>query len=249
MNTRCPSDLALEALLLAPRAERSSGHVATCEACKARLAQMELEGQEFRRFVYPATVDRIEEAARRKPWWRTWRALALPVPALAAAAAAILFVVPTDQPAPGYVGFKGDDLALTVFARSGNAEAQVIADGGAVNPSAALRFRIRAASPCQLVVLSIDAAGAVSRLDGGGSAGVPVGSGQHDLPGGAELDGTTGPERIFAVCTPGSIDPEALQRQLREQAGTGPDAIRALRALSGLPQGARQSTTLIEKRP
>ena len=69
MTARCPSDLALERHLLDPAASPLLAHVEACPTCRERLARMEADGADFRRFVFPATIERIEDAtapARRR---------------------------------------------------------------------------------------------------------------------------------------------------------------------------------------
>ncbi|MGC3997559.1 MAG: DUF4384 domain-containing protein [Anaeromyxobacter sp.] len=239
--TRCPSELALEAHLLQadPAVE---AHLAGCARCAARLAGMERDGDTFRREVFPATVDAVTGADRRpqRRWW-----LLAPL-AAAAAAAALVLVVPR-QPPDDYVGLKGGDLTLGVWL-DGAKGARAVVDGEGVPAAAGLRFRVRAAGPCRLWLLSIDAAGQVSRLypasgEGGGEV-----DGVQELPGGVVLDGKAGPERLFAICTPGPLPwPEVAQAA--RGAGAGAGAVREARRLEGLPSGAWQATVLVEKRP
>jgi hypothetical protein len=247
MTTPCPTDLALERHLLDPVASPQASHVAACPSCRARIARMEEDGERFRRFVFPATVDRIEEAARRRPA-RWWIALLAPVPVLAAVVAVVLAVRPVG-PAEDYLGLKGaGGLGLTAFARDASGP-RAVPDGGSVPASAALRLRVRASAPCRLFVLSLDARGAVSRLDAGGAEGFPLEAGQHDLPGGVELDGAGGPERLFAVCAPAGLAWPEVERAGRAAAEGGAGAVRGASRLGGLPAGAAQATLLLEKSP
>jgi hypothetical protein len=247
MTTRCPTDLALERHLLEPAASPVAPHLAACEPCRARLARMEEEGERFQRFVYPATVDRIEEAARRRPA-RWWIAVLAPVPVLAAAVALVLVVRPVG-PGGDYLGLKGaGGLGLTAFVQAAGG-ARTVPDGGAVAAAAALRLRVRASSPCRLFVLSIDARGAVSRLDAAGREGLALEAGPHDLPGGVQLDGAAGPERLFAVCAPAGLAWPELERAGRAAAAGGAGAVRGTSRLGGLPAGAIQATLLLEKAP
>ncbi len=247
MTNRCPTDLALERHLLDPAASPLTEHVAACDPCRARLARMAEEGERFRRFVYPATVERIEAAARRRPV-RWWIAVLAPVPALAAMVAVVLAVRPVG-PTADYVGIKGaGGVGLTAFVRDAGA-ARELHDGGAVAASGALRLRVRTTAPCRLLVLSIDGGGAVSRLDGGGADGLRLGAGQHDLPGGVELDGQGGPERLFAVCAPAGLAWPEVERAARAAAAGGAERVRGATSLAGLPVEAAQATLLLEKTP
>jgi hypothetical protein len=248
MSARCPSDLALEEHLLAGAKSQVTQHVTGCEHCRQRLLRMEREGEDFRRFVFPRTIERIEAAAERRPR-RNWLRMLLPVPAMAAAAAAVLLLVRPAAPPDDYVGIKGaGDLGLTVFTQSENGGPRVLADGAQVAAGASLRFRVRSAAPCRLVVVSVDGDGNVSRLDPAGAEGFPLSAGGEDLPGGVQLDGKAGPERVFAVCGP-ELTPETAVDAARRVASGGAVAVRSASVLRGLPSGATQATLLIEKTP
>jgi hypothetical protein len=245
---RCPSELMLEEHLLDPSRSGLARHVAACAPCGARLARMEREGEEFRRFVFPRTVDAVTAAATapRRPRWSRWLAVALPAGGLAAAAAAMLLVVP--QPPSDYLGAKGAPLSLQVWV-GGDAGARAVADGGAVPAAAALRFQVRAARPCRLWLLSVDGRGEVSRLyPPRGDTGADMQTG-GTLPGGAVLDGLSGPERLFAVCSPGPLPLDELERAARAAASGGDEALRRASRLTGLPEGSAQATLLLEKGP
>src|SRR5512139_1521309 len=133
MTTPCPSDLALEAHLLDPAASRLGGHLAACPSCSARLAAMERQGEDFRRFVYPATVEKVEAAAGRPRRRFLW--LLAPAPVLAAALAVVL-LRPAPGPDEGYLGLKGGPggLGLTIFT-PGDGLARPLADGAHVPAS------------------------------------------------------------------------------------------------------------------
>lgn len=246
MTARCPSDLALEAFLLQPERSPLREHLDACAPCRTRVARMEAEGEEFRRFVFPATVAAIEEAAR--PRRSRWAFLLAPVGALAVAAAALL-VVRTGPAAPpaDYVGTKGGGgggLALGVYVGAEDG-ARLVVDGDPVPAAGALRFKVTAASPCRLWIVSVDGAGQVSRLfPPEGDRAEPRGAGE--VPGGARLDGQVGPERLFAVCA-GEAHGWDDVRRAASAAGAGPDAVRRAHALGAPLADAPQSTLLVEK--
>jgi hypothetical protein len=247
MSAACPSDVALERLLLERGEPEVRSHAERCPECARRLAAMREEGEAFRRFVYPSSVERIEDAARRAPRRRVLLAL-LPVPLLATAAAVALVVVPRPQ-TPDYLGLKGGDgVGLTLFA-PGGAAPRILADGAEVGPRATLRFRVRTSAPCRLFLLSVDGAGEVSRLDGAGPDGLALTAGQHDLAGGVQLDAGPGPERFFAVCVPGGTRAAEIERAAQAVGREGEAGVRRGKRLNGLPTGAIQATQLVEKRP
>lgn len=241
--TRCPTELELEAYLLGAAGARLAPHVEGCARCRDQLEEMRRQGEEFRREVYPRTVDTVVARAGRRGAPR-WLLVAVP---LAAAAAVLLYV--RTAPPPDYLGVKGGSLslALTVFVHDGEA-ARAVADGQPVPAGAALRFEVRPAAACRLWIVSVDGAGQVSRLfPPSGEAASVAGAGA--LPGGAVLDGRAGPERIYAVCTPGSLSLPAVERAARAAAAGGDRGVRAAGALDGLPREATQATVLLEKRP
>jgi len=238
----CPSDLRLEAHLLDAHASGLAPHLEGCAGCQARLRRMEAEGEHFRRFVFPATVDAVVDAARparRTNWFAAF------VPAAAAAAAGFLVFL-SPAPPSDYVGRKGDALGLTVFV-GGPAGARAVEDGARIPAASALRFQVRSAAPCRLWIISVDAGGQVSRLyPPWGDEGAEVRS-ASPLPGGAVLDGRPGPERVFAVCTAQPLRLQDLELAGRAVASGGGDGVRRARQLDGLPPGALQASLLLEK--
>ena len=241
MSGRCPSELALEQHLLAPGTSKIAAHVQGCARCEARLAVMARQGEEFNRFVFPATLDAVV-APQRAPWLR-WLFVAAPV---AAAAGVLLLVLrPAAEPPPDYTGSKGAQLSLTIYG-AGPDGAQELTSGAAVRTEASLRFRVRAARPCYLWLLSIDDGGQVSRLyPRDGIAGAQV-QGAVEPPGGAVLDGRAGVERFFAVCSEAPLAFEAVERAA-VLVPRGPAGVRGAGRLAGLPAGVSQASVLLEK--
>lgn len=235
-----PSELKLERHLLDPSRSPVQEHVASCGNCQARLAQMEKQGEDFRRFVYPATLDNV---TRPRFHFNALRALWLAAPA--AGLAAVLLMartgpatdVPTgpvaDGPTRTYIGTKGAPVKLTVYAALPSGP-RLVDDGAPLPASASLRFRVNAAEPCDLSLLSVDGSGQVSKLY------TQKVQGDLTLPGGVRLDGKAGPERFFAVCGPGYAQVEEGARQVG-------DAVRQIRVLPGVD--APQTSLLIEKTP
>lgn len=244
---RCPSDLELERLLRRPAGLEE--HLFGCPRCAARVAELRRLGDEFEREVLPATVEAVVFASAAPR--RSGRALRWAVPALVAAAAALVVALRAGGPPGDYLGVKGPGLSLVVYAQ-GAEGARALLDGQAVGAGAGLRFEVRPGRSCDLFVASVDAAGQVSRIfPPAGPAGLSVKAGAAlALPGGAVLDGRPGPERIFAVC--GCGDEPITWADVARAAGAvgaGEARVRAARALPGLPGDALQATLLLEKRP
>jgi hypothetical protein len=239
--TSCPSDLTLEAYLVEPERSPAAAHVHGCPSCQARLAEMRRAGEEFQREVYPATVARVVDEGAR-PRRGRWMIVAVP---LAAAAALVAFLVLRDR-APGSPRV---ELAVYLEAPAGVRE---VSNGAEVPADASLRFRVSPSSPCSLWLLSVNAEGEIVRLypprgDAAAEAVVhPPGRG--DLPTVSVLDGRSGPQRIFAVCTPTRVPWNTVRQAAAQEVGKGADAVRSFRRIERLPQGAIQTTLLIEKR-
>jgi hypothetical protein len=193
-----PSDLKLERYLVDPERSAIASHVGACDRCQGRLSAMRHQGEDFRRFVYPATVDSVTRP-RRNPLRALW--LLAPAAGLAA-----VLLIARPGPTPDYVGTKGEGLALTGYAALPSG-AKAVNDGETVPASAALRFRVRSAQPCSLTLFSVDSEGNVSKLI---SRDV---RGDVTLPGGVQLDGKAGPEKFFAVC---AADPDTVEQAARK---------------------------------
>jgi len=244
--TRCPSDLELEAMLVG--AAPIAGHVRLCAACAARLSEMRRLGEEFERDVFPRTVEAVIAGAARR---RLWRPFVWAAPLAAMAAALVLFFSRGVVPPGSYLGVKGPTLSLEAYVQTASG-ARPVAEGEVVEAGAGLRFEIRAARACHLWIVSADSSGQVSVIyppaDPNGAqvaAGKPMA-----LPGGAVLDGRSGPERFFAVCAPPGVptDLASVDRAARS-VGPGEDRVRATRKLPEIPPEALQATLLVEKRP
>jgi len=239
--TRCPCELELEEHLLGGGPSAVVRHLDGCERCRTRLKEMQRLGEEFRREVFPATLEAVLRSSRRRrpPGW-----LASLVPLSALAVAVVLLVV---RPSSPHLGVKGGLLGFSVFVQAPSG-VRAATDGEAVPAGAALRFAVRPTRPCRLWVVSVDAAGQVSRLyPASGEEAGRVASGP--LPGGALLDGRPGPERIFAVCSVEPVSLDAVEEAVKSAAPGGEEAVRAARSLAGLPASTLQETLLLEKQP
>lgn len=245
--TACPSDLVLELFLLDPPRAGIAPHLDACPGCAKRIARMRLEGEEFHRFVFPATVGAVEEALSTPRL--DWRRIFAPAGALAAAAvAAVLFFMIPAEPHPDYEGVKGPGMLLSVFANGDDPDCAV-AEGEAVHADAQLWFRVSPATQCWLWIMSVDASGQISRLYPPPGTSPQLRS-SGDVPGGVKLDGQAGPERVFAVCAPDQgMTWDEVKAAAAEAASGGADGVRSARNLGGSLAGTYQATVLLEKRP
>lgn len=235
----CPTDVELESLRLhEPEGRRHAAHAGRCPACAARLAWMEEAERTFHERVFPATAGALPPARPARPRWRD----AL-FPSLAAAAAVLVAALVPAPSTDGYVGRKGTGGAIEVWVDDPGGPRR-LADGDRVHPGDSLRFVARA--PGRTVsVLTVDALGQVSVLYPTGQDAPPPASGV--LPRGAVLDGTLGPERVFAVFLAPGARVEDVARSARAAFGDGGAA--RVRAARRLPLGAEQDSLLLEKVP
>jgi hypothetical protein len=242
----CPSPVVLDQYLLTPSSVAAREHIESCESCRARLAQLRDQDERFVRFTLPETLDAVIDAAAPKRWSRR---LVWLLPAVAAAAALLVVMVQRPAPAPGYLALKGDALTMHLFVEAPKG-ARELSEGERVGADARVRATIQINRPCWLWLLSVDAAGQVSRLyplddDGGRRIGA-----SGPIPGGAQLDGLAGPERLIAVCAPEPLSWAVLdasaRRTFREASS---HRVRSIRLLEGLPEGTLQASTLLEKAP
>lgn len=239
------SEFALERFLLQPAAGTQS-HLDACARCAARLAEMKKQGDEFLQYVFPATVEKVEQAAERGLSRFRWFQLLAPASAAAAALMVLLLVKPAPMEIYGEKGGPGS-IGLGVFL-NGDGGARVAREGEEVAANAAIRFRIQPSAPCHLWIVSVDASGQVSRLfptEGDGGALVAT---RYEVPGGAVLDGKPGPERVLAICTQAPIFYATLERIVQTAMARGEPAVRGNRAIGGLPEGTSQASILLEKR-
>jgi hypothetical protein len=231
----CPSELALEVFLLAPGRSRLTPHIETCPGCAERLARMREEGEEFRRVVFPQTVEAIEDAFVKRRL--DWRRVFAPAAALAAAAVAatVLLIVPSHQQHRGeeYVGAKGPGMTFAVFANGDDPDCAV-EEGEAVKADAELWFSVQPSTECFLWVMSVDASGRISQVYPPPGA-PPERRTTGKVPGGFRLDGQEGPERVFAVCAPTQEMSWEEVKATADVASGGADQVRAARTSRGEP--------------
>jgi hypothetical protein len=165
----------------------------------------------------------VRAAADRQGRSRDARPALLALPALAAAAALALVVVPggdTDR-------LKGADTApaLEVFVDTKAGPAPLVA-GAAVRAGEVLQLRLVPRGARYGVVVSLDGRGAVTRhFPDGGDTALPAASAA--LPFSFELDDAPGFERFFLVTSEGPLDAATVERAVRDlarrpQADTAP---------------------------
>ena len=237
---RCPSDLRLEEYLLDPESSGLASHVNSCETCRGRIARMNAEGEEFRQYVFPATIDAVVAAsAPRRPNW-----LGLILPVAATCAAALLFVVKPVAP-EAVLAAKGEVLKLQVLA-STPAGVQPVANGALVPPGTPLQIQVESTVACRLKLMAADCEGHVTVLHPPAGEESTLVTKTRPAVIQAVLQGDEGPERVYAVCSKEPLPLLALAVNLKDQSTGDDDRVRRAARISGLPPGTLQATLLVE---
>ena len=191
-----PSPLALD---LAALEGRALEHVEDCVVCRERMRLAEADRAYFVANVLPRQLP----TRRRSMLW-------IAAPVLAAAAAFVL-LKPRPEPA---LGIKGGPT-LQIYARHGEQVTQ-LQDGMPLAPGDAIRFVLRGAAKQHVLIASIDAAGvATVYYPFGGTTSARVDEPVLEVPGSVILDGTRGPERVYALFSRAPIEAAPILAALR----------------------------------
>jgi hypothetical protein len=240
-----------------PDRERAQAHLAACLVCrKERDARVEdgahFDGEVFRRTL-PAVLGRAATAP--VPMRRRWTSASFTTGMMLAAAAVLALWVrgnraTNDRADPAAdVQTKGS-FELLVYARHRGAIKTLDRYDQTVHPGSELRF-VLAGTPADMrfaVIASVDAKGVVSvyfPYQGTTSAEVPR-AGRWEAPGSIVLDGTLGPERVFAILSPQPLATAAVRSALDALVQGGPDAVRDNATLD-LPGTKQQSFLLLKE--
>jgi len=246
-TSRCPSDLALEQHLALPtrRSAATQPSAPTAAGGSPPLAPSARASSAASR----PTCQEDRAPARRgddRPSRLSVLAREAGGLAVVSGLAALLAVVVTTalrDPVGPQVQVKGSPLVVHVR-HAGQVRAAT--DGETVEAGDALRFTLSCES-CRVVVLSIDSRGTISRLAPvQGEAPIAV-TGTTTLPGSAELDDVSGPERIFAVLGDDRLTWSAAEEAARRLIAAKP-GVQSLREAGqlGLP-GTREASLLLER--
>ena len=188
-------------------------HLAGCESCQTKLAELTLEQASFEQQIsferFAGGVERASRVPSRPPPRAIWFG---GITGLAAAAALAMVAF---GPRPGQLGpeplpsasgarntLKGDGLGvdLRVAGPDGRQHSVPTSEPAALEAGARIRIGVRTLAPRYLVALSLDEQGEVSLLypNGNESLALPAGPTTTYLPGSLEFLGQ-GQERVFVL--------------------------------------------------
>ncbi len=202
-------------------------HVDGCGACSARVAAMQAARSAFLRRRTPtefarSVMGKLRTSSARPKRPRRFLRVA---PYVLAAASLVLVCIRLTAPSAGTIRLKGSSR-LDVFVRR-NGHAQALHDGEALMPGDQLAFAYTIPDARNLLLLSIDDSGIVTRyFPRDASTGSHLGPAlRAQLPMGVELDAHRGEERLFALFSRDAIDEAktraALERALRDAKSSG----------------------------
>jgi hypothetical protein len=218
----CPSRFSLVRMLAgdlqADEREELSRHLEQCPSCNRKLGEMQANVSlyaENKEQHLARLRSRLSRQPGRAPARLSWLRLAPVGGALAAAAAILLFLVPSlerkeSRPPAADIRFKGS-MAFEVVARRDSRQFRV-QQGARLLPGDALRFVVTVGSPGYLTVFSIDASGSISAFYPDSDPAqdkAPLSldrPGQHELEGSVILDRSRGDECLAVVFSSESFD-------------------------------------------
>ncbi|MEM6531139.1 MAG: hypothetical protein AAF654_00880 [Myxococcota bacterium] len=170
--------------------------LATDDAAQAALADLEREQREFEAKI-PYAAFRIEHERRkhkgpaaRPAWWLGFGGM------LAAAAVALVMVVSVDETNEGYVGLKGDGVALSFHVLGPGGTTTPGLTGQELRPGDTIQLSYDATGQTHGALFGVDGTGAVTVIWPEGEAMAPL-TGNFDFS--LTLDDTPGRERFVAV--------------------------------------------------
>lgn len=212
-----------------------AAHLGACPACAARVSAARTDD------ALP-----VPPRARRSPAAIRWAPALGAALALAAGLALWLRYPPGEGPArPPFVA-KGPGLALEVYADRG-ATAEQLGWNSAVHPGERLGFRVRTGVAGRVLVVGVDAAGAVYPCwpADGVAATLEPRDRPDDLPAAVRLDDTPGAERLVAIRCAQPFSVDGIAGTLVDRASSvGPDA-----RLAEIVPGCAQDEVRVEREP
>lgn len=198
-------DLLLLSALSADEANAAKQHLDDCPHCKQRWQELNEDKQRFEQFVFARTLPKVEarlQTERQGFFARFKLQILIPVVGMAAAAALVMATPGTQNEDDLYVGIKGGQPSLDVFAVRGAGGPFQVTPQTKLQPSDRIRFVVNPAGARYLIVASRDGAGVFSVYHPfGAQQSQPVAE-KHakvELPGAVELDATLGTERVVAA--------------------------------------------------
>lgn len=222
-DARHPPALSLERYAFDPpgthRDTPLERHVLGCDGCRETVRVFQAERRAYL-LLHPAQRALASVTTSRRPlvarWW-----LSLGSGLAAAALAVLLIWVRGTADVTDPVRLKGKAPSLEVHVSRGGAPATPWEPSRPVEPGDLLKFRVTPPADGYVVLLDVDARGAVEAWYGD-DGGVRVKGGEATLlPGTIALDETPGPERLVLVFSEAPADVAALRAEVAQAFADG----------------------------
>jgi hypothetical protein len=214
-------DLLLLSALSAPEANEAKQHLDGCADCRQRWQELNEDKQRFEQFVFARTLPKVEarvQAERQGFFARFKLQFLIPAVGLAAAFAVVAAFPGTQTEDDVYVGIKGGQPSLDIFALRGEGGPFQVKGETTLQPSDRIRFVVNPAGAKYLLVASEDGAGVFTVYHPfGGQQSQPVAekNAKVELPGAVELDATLGTERVVAAFSEDPISAVQVEEALK----------------------------------
>ena len=201
-------DLLLLSALDLTASTSAKSHLEACTVCNTRWQEVNEDKQRFEQFVFARTLPKVEAAveesgAMRRPLDLRWLMPAFGL-LTAGIAAFVVYAAVSGTSSESYLGVKGAQPVLEVFARRSEGHAFAVKRGQALKPKDRIRFVVNPAGTKYVMIASHDAKGAFTVYHPFGateSARVEGDEGPKkvELSSTVELDEVAGPEKLVAV--------------------------------------------------
>ncbi len=224
ITDRCLSDLVLDGLVLDELAEAKSSaarsHLSGCEACAARLVEIEADRAQAAASMPPFQTLRASqttrESASESVFLRLRRYFSAPVLVPVLAAAVLLIFWRTKSPDLIDATRTKGGASLVYFVKS---ETGAVLGGvdERLSRDDAVRFRYSSTRSAFLAIISLDGAGQLTVYHSAGPLAARIDAGDdHDLPGSVVLDDVLGTEHIFGFFCDTAIEAQRAVEAVSE---------------------------------
>ena len=222
-------DLMLLSALDATESTSAKAHLDRCTVCTTRWQEVNEDKQRFEQFVFARTLPKVEAAveesgAMRRPLNLRWL---MPMFGLLTAgiAAFVLYAAVTGTSNDSYLGVKGGQPQLEVFAQRTEGRAFAVARGQALKPKDRIRFVVNPAGAKYVMVVSRDARGDFTVYHPFGATESARIEGDQspkkvELSSTIELDDVAGPENVVAVFSEAPVTAAEVEAALNANLAT-----------------------------
>ncbi len=232
-------DMLLLSALDSTESTSAKSHLEACTVCNTRWQEVNEDKQRFEQFVFARTLPKVEAAveesgAMRRPLDLRWLMPAFGL-LTAGLAAFVVYAAVSGPTGESYLGVKGAQPVLEVFAMRAEGHAFAVKRGQALKPKDRIRFVVNPAGAKYVMIASQDAKGAFTVYHPFGATESALIEGDQgpkkvELSSTVELDEVSGPEKLVAVFSDAPV--KAAQVESALLANPGAPAIERAQVVS-----------------